>query len=440
LNSALLLLVFLLFNNSGFSQINSTELKYSTFEECFNKQFKKKPKIIPQTNLQLNIKETYLLGSEYFKNKSYSTAIPYLWNVFLTDSVKFAKNAIRKIADAYFNLQKQDSTLYACYVGIKRFPTIPRLHYYAAYIHENNKNYECALYHYEVMVNLNPDDYNYLKKLKVVYEKNKQVNGKEYSDLKNRIEKYFDDKYLEIIKKSFFQPDIVYKKLFEFQDRSLCGHDLNNQHKLTDYYTLYLDSCNNLYIKDTLNLQNAYLYSKALFYKGAYTEAIKILSRLKEIDNDKTKILRIRAKYFLYNNNLKESLVDFRKILQYDPDDYNVMSEISNIYRMQNNFSMAMDWIEKAKESNLSIGLYYIKKAEILESLVSFCQKGRSRIYDDGLIYQLAYNFYDKALGDNNYKNEAQKRLRNLRPFLLTDEEKKENNFRNDILLDCYKF
>ena len=347
---SILILLFLFSNNTGFCQTDSTELKYSTFDECFNKLFINIPKILPQVNQPLNVKETYLFGSEYFKNKSYSKAIPYLWKVFLNDSAKYAKNAIRKIADAYYYLQNQDSTLYACYVGLKRFPTIPRLHYYAAFLHENNNNYECALYHYEVMVNIYPDDYNYFKKLKVVYEKYKQVTGNEYTDLKNRIEKYFDDKYLEIVRNYFFQPDIVHRKLSDFQDRSLCGHDLNNQHELTDYYTIYLDSCKILYYGDSTNIDYAYLYLEALFINGSYEESNKILNNIKLIDNNVIRISKLKTRYYLYINNYKQALSELMEIIRIDSADIKAMLEISNIYRWQNKFDVALSWLNKAKK------------------------------------------------------------------------------------------
>ena len=432
----LVLIVFLLivFFVEGNSQNDSTEFQTLSLHKCFEGINLNSNKFVNRKVEQSEINEWYLYGSEYFKNKSYATALPYLWKVFLFDSSKYAKNSIQKIADAYFNLENKDSCLYACYIGLNRFPINLRLHYYAAFIHENKDNYECALYHYEVLARYNPDDIHYIKKLKVLHEKYKQVTGNEYSDLKNRIDKYFDNKYLEIIKKYFLQPDIIHRKL-----SSLCGHDLNNHHEINDYYVIYLDSCKTLYYGDSTNIDYAYLYLGALFINGSYEESNKILNNIKLIDNNVIRISKLKTRYYLYINNYEQALSELMEILRIDSGDIKVMLEISDIYRWQNKFDVALSWLNKAKESNLDSGLYHIKKAEIMESIVSDCQKGRSRIYDDGLVYQLAFEAYKKAFFDDRYKNEAKKRMQSLKPYLLSEDEKKKNNFRKEILSDCYK-
>ena len=78
-----------------------------------------------------DIRQWYSFGSEYYKNKNYKSATPYLWKVFINDSTKYARNAIRKLADSYFNLQQADSTFIACYRGLEKYPDHVILHYYA---------------------------------------------------------------------------------------------------------------------------------------------------------------------------------------------------------------------------------------------------------------------------------------------------------------------
>ena len=80
--------------------------------------------------------------------------------------------------------------------------------------------------------------------------------------------------------------------------------------------------------------------------------------------------------------------------------------------------------VKKTTAINLENGLYHLKKAEIFESMASFCQSGRSRIYNDGLVYEIAFGEYKKATNDTKYKREAKKRMRNLKPYLLSEEEK----------------
>ena len=81
-----------------------------------------------------DIRQWYSFGSEYYKNKNYKSALPYLWKVFIADSTKYGRNAIRKIADSYFQLQRADSTLIACYRGLAKYPDHVILHYFKNFV------------------------------------------------------------------------------------------------------------------------------------------------------------------------------------------------------------------------------------------------------------------------------------------------------------------
>ena len=81
--------------------------------------------------LEQDIRILYSFGTEYYKNKSYKEALPYLWKVFLKGNDKYACNSVRKMADIYFYQGIVDSTLIVCYRGLERFPDEISLHHYA---------------------------------------------------------------------------------------------------------------------------------------------------------------------------------------------------------------------------------------------------------------------------------------------------------------------
>ena len=118
-----------------------------------------------------NVRQWYSFGSEYYKNKNYKSALPYLWKVFLNDSTKYARNAVRKMADSYFQLQQADSTLLVCYRGLDIFPDHVILHYFAGFIQDNLGKVECAIPHYEALVEDNPEKTEYIEKLAFLYYK-----------------------------------------------------------------------------------------------------------------------------------------------------------------------------------------------------------------------------------------------------------------------------
>lgn len=118
-----------------------------------------------------DIRLLYNFGYEYYKNKSYKEALPYLWEVYLKDQGKYARNALRKIAEIYFNQSMVDSTLLVCYRGLKRFPKEIRLHHYAGLLQNRLGKFRCAIPHYEQLVAKESTNFNYVKTLAFLYFK-----------------------------------------------------------------------------------------------------------------------------------------------------------------------------------------------------------------------------------------------------------------------------
>jgi len=144
-----------------------------------------------------DIRQAYSFGSEYYKNKNYKSALPYLWKVFINDSTKYARNAIRKIADSYFKLQQADSTFIACYRGLEKYPDHIILHYFAGFLQDNLGRPECALVHYEALVADNPEKEEYLEKLAFLYYKQENEKAIEMQEKLTKLDpknsKYAND-------------------------------------------------------------------------------------------------------------------------------------------------------------------------------------------------------------------------------------------------------
>lgn len=360
----------------------------------------------------MELRQLYSFGSEYFKNKSYTAALPYLWKVFLNDTTKYARNAIRKIADSYFNLQMADSTLIASYRGLALFPDQTRLHYYAGYIQENLGKFTCAIPHYEALVASDPENKQYLEKLAFLYFKNEDI------------------KALEVQRKlvSLDPQNNNYSQMLVTITRAL----------LSDGDEL-LKALKDAYDKDPDNVENAYNYGKTALDQGEYSIAIEPLSRIVEkLDKNHSRAYIARAQCYEGQERYSSAIDDYKKAVDIEPQNAVIMCSIANAYRNKNEFSKGRYWINKALGVKPGFGLAYITMGEIYESAVTFCQKGRGRKYDDGLVYGMAYAQYGRALNDPSYKNLARARRSNLRPFLLTKEEKFMNQDRTNIKLPCY--
>ena len=120
---------------------------------------------------KLQVNQWYSFGSEYHKNKNWKAALPYLWKVFVNNNGKRGELAIGKVAECYFNLQQVDSMFIAVYKGLEVFPENQKLHYYGGFVHENLGRTKCAVPHYEILVEQNPENKNYLTILAQLYFK-----------------------------------------------------------------------------------------------------------------------------------------------------------------------------------------------------------------------------------------------------------------------------
>jgi tetratricopeptide (TPR) repeat protein len=360
----------------------------------------------------MELRQMYSFGSEYFKNKSYTSALPYLWKVFLNDTTKYARNAVRKIADSYFNLQMADSTLIASYRGLALFPDQTRLHYYAGYIQENLGKFTCAIPHYEALVDSDPENKQYLEKLAFLYFKNEDI------------------KALDMQKKliALDPQNVNYNQMLATMTKALLGEGEE-----------LIKALKAAYEQDPENVDNAYNYGNALLDQGEYLTALEPLSKIIEkLDDKHVKAYKARALCYEGLERYTSAINDYKKIINIESRNAEIMCAIASVYRNKSEFSKGRYWVNKALGAKPGFGLAYITMGEIYESAVTFCQKGRGRKYDDGLVYEMAYAQYYKALKDPAYKSMARSRRNGLKPYLRTKEEKFMNQDRTNLKISCY--
>jgi tetratricopeptide (TPR) repeat protein len=358
------------------------------------------------------LKKWYSFGSEYYKNKNYESAIPYLWRVFLNDTTKNCFNAVRKLAECYFNLQYVDSTLIVCYRGLEKFPNNVTLHYYAGYLQDNLRRYRCAIPHYEALVEDQPRTAEYLSKLAFLYYKDE--NAKAIDVQKQLVA-------LNPANMEYTQTLATY-----------------NDHFLSTAEVI--ETWRQAYINNPDNIDAALKYGKAAYEAGDYKEALAPLNSVLKKDPKNIEALNFRAMDYESLENYTAAINDYKKILELDPQNAEIMCGIANNYKNMNQFSNGKYWVGRALSAKPGFGLANIKMAEIYEQAVNYCTntEKRGRKYDDGLVYELAYREYDKAQNDPMYKNLARSRMTSLKTVLLTDEEKFMNQNRKTLKLECY--
>jgi tetratricopeptide (TPR) repeat protein len=200
-----------------------------------------------------------------------------------------------------------------------------------------------------------------------------------------------------------------------------------------------LKALKDAYDKDPNNIENTYNYGKTALDQSEYLTALEPLSRIIEkLDKNHVKAYKARAQCYEGLERNTSAINDYKKVIEIEPKNAEIMCAIASVYRNKDEFSKGRYWVNKALGAKPGYGLAYITMGEIYESSVTYCQKGRGRKYDDGLVYEMAYVQYGKALRDTAYKGTARSRRNGLKPFLLTTEEKFMNNSRTELKITCY--
>jgi len=398
--------VFLLVFIALFSYTNA----YAQYDDEFEdeQQQQEEVKCLPQNlltgwdslatkPLDQDIRLLYNFGYEYYKNKSYQEAMPYLWKVFLHDKGRYAKASIRKIAEIYFSRGQVDSTLIACYRGLKLFPDMMRLHHYAGLLQYKLGRYHCALPHFEQLVAKDSTNLNYLETLAFLYFKNNDERAIVYQQ-----------KVVDLNPTNAEAANTLATYVSSLRGE---GADLEYRKKAWQ--------------KEPDNPELAYKYAETAVQSGEYKAALEPLAKVIS-KKPAPKVYKLRAEVYENLNKFAKAISDYKEILKTEKNNVNIMLRIAVNYRNMNSFSKARYWINKALRAKPKYGLAYITLGETYEAAVSYCQEkrgGKSK-YEDKLVYLKAYKIYKLAEQDPVYRAKAKRKRENVKPFIPTQEDK----------------
>lgn len=343
------------------------------------------------------LSQLYSFGSEHFKNKNYSEALPYLWKVFLNDSGKRGSLSIGKIAESYFKQKKIDSTLIACYKGFKQFPNQQKLHYYAGFLQKELGKSICATPHYEALVAKSPKSKAYLSTLAFLYYKSEN-----------------------------------FEKSIETQTKvtELFPEDSKAKEKLANYMSASgespLKAWESAWNQDNTNFDAGRNFAKYAIEEGENQIALEPLNII-IAKEPKSADYKLRATLFENLSQFTKAIKDLKSWLALEPGNSDIMLNIAVNYSFSNKFSAANSWITKAIRKKPSYGKPYIVRGELYEAMVVYCQdkrnNGKTEI-EDKLVYEKAQKVYAQAQKDLSFKSKSKIKISNLKPFIRTKEDK----------------
>lgn len=336
---------------------------------------------------QHQIEIWYSLGQEEYKYKNYKRALPYFWKVLVNDKTGKFRVVYSKIADCYFRLNEPDSTLLISYMGLEKYPNHKTLNYWAALVQEKLGRVQCAIPHYEKLVEIEPNNKDYWAKLALLYFN------------------MDDERAVE-----------AQKKVTEIDPKDVEASRLYAQFT-THFGGDPLQALKETWEKDTTNIENGYRYGKEAFEAGHYQEAMRPFKVILQQDSRNTTAMEYLGRCYEQLDKNNSAIAVYKDILKIEPKNIKVMCMIASIYARQYKFTTARSFVNRARKIDPSNGLPYMVMAEIYENAVTYCQSQRASkelTYDDKLVYKKAVNEYIKASRDPNYAPDANRRAKQL--------------------------
>jgi len=391
-------------------------------EDCKPKSFDTSyMKFQSDTISQRQVEIWFSFAQEDFKHKEYRKAIPYYWKVMLNDkSGRYGKFTYSKLADCYSEMGKTaensraylDSTLLVVYKGLEKFPKNERLHYRAGSLHRRLSQNICAIPHYEALVEKHPESASYLKILA------KLLFGAE------------DERCIEVQQRLVkvdpaVENNNLLRQMLEFFDKDP------------------MQAVVGAFEQDTTNVVSALALGKEALINGNYKLALRAFNAAWLVEPQNLDGLDGKAKSLEGLGRMSEALKTYKQIVNFYPSNIGALSNLAYTYASLKNFSAARSYAYKARKVDPNKGASYMVMARILEEAVEYCSGKRDKneyTYDDKLVFEKAGAEYAKAKRDPNYVTQADSRIRALRPFYRTKEEKFLKNNRKNIKDTCYNW
>jgi tetratricopeptide (TPR) repeat protein len=315
---------------------------------------------------------------------------------------------------------------------LERFPDQTRLHYYAGFLQDNLGRYKCAIPHYQELVKADSIGYEELTAAGGPADKLEATRTSYISNLRKLAFFYYKENSEKAITMQQRVVDLDPTNAEEANTLALYSEAIYGAGAgLSAFEQAYQNSPDDLSI--------ALRFGRAAVRNGQYAKAIEPLTKCINAKKE-VQTLLFRAEAYENLNQMTNAINDYKSVLELDPDNADVMLNISLAYSSLNNFENASYWINRSLQVKPGYGQAYIVRGELFEIAVSYCQKQRGKdAYEDKLVYERAYAEYEKAKRDPAFISKAKTKQNNLRPFLPTTEDKFMH--KNDkIESDCYNF
>lgn len=358
----------------------------------------------------LELLKTYSLFSEYHKNKDFSSALPYGWQVLECDADKFRKWIYYKMEDGLWYLHDstdvtpefekslQDTMIYLYDLAIEHYPEDKAyFESHKAFILESwvKAPPELIIAEYEKAIADNKDLSSYY------YDRLGKIYKNNASD-----ENDYQTKAIEL-----------YTYLMEREpDNTQWPQELEG---LVENIDQLVELSKKNWYNDKEDLGKAWKFSNMAIRAGNYEEAIEGLEFLTQKSPETVNYWNQLATAYQKTDDLKKAENALLKLIEIDPEGKEHYLNLGIVYSDMGRLAQARKYYIKANNVGGNWGLPIFYEGYLYEKAASGCGTD----FEKKMVYQIALDTYKRARRIDPSLTQAQDRIHALSTSVPTQED-----------------
>ncbi len=330
--------------------------------------------------LDLEMRKARSFAYEYYKQNNYEEAKSYYLRLFEMDTEYEYSADLKKLADCYSNLAMPDSARFFLELAVELRPEEHYEHRVLGMLLKQSGDTNAALAEFKACVALDPEDWQSHADIMNIY-----LDRAEDSD---SVEDY--DRVLEVLDTliTLRPEDAEYAKT---KDRILAEHYDPEEiiASLRRNHEQFPDDLNT-----TRKLARALVeYATAETFK----ETLVLVEQLLAADPVSVPALEMKATALEGLSRLAEAVQVLEQMVEIQRDKADLVERVGRTYLELGQLKNARNWARRCERSFPEYGKGYILMANVYEEAVNQCASAEGLDFDDKLVYELAYNEYDKV-------------------------------------------
>ncbi len=349
---------------------------------------------------EYELNKTWSTAFEHYKNKNYESAINPFWKVIELDTIeRFKDQKYSLLSDSYIKLNKPDSAQIVLEMGVKKYPGNAYLHRTLAYFLDSRGQTEEAIQEYQKATEIDPSRPADWKALGNLYIKTNQV---------------------ELATRAF-------EKVTELDPTDQDAQKvLSRLYKSTGDAEAAIKRMEEVKRLDPNNAENLFNLGREYFNLEDYNNAVLNLELMLKLKPNDPTAMEFLGNALQNRGDFRRAINVYNEILKLKPDHIKVMCDMATSYRELGQFSTARNYARQALGVDPKFGLARIVIGEIYESAAEKCYTARGKKmpeFDDKLIYDLAYQEYQKATQDPQFRELAERKMNYVNQSRPTKED-----------------